>query len=139
MAYYISFLSLIITTSIASSFNGTIPKSRNCYEIGTYPLGTVIDISVQESPENCANHCIKLTDCRYFTFEPVKGMCEALSDVADDEISTRYCQDCISGMRNNFCGAHGFCKVSSYLKFLNQVYLNKINDYYREGSMNTSY
>ena len=40
-------------------------------------------------------------------------MCEALSDVADDEISTRYCPDCISGVRNDFCGGHGFCKVLS--------------------------
>ena len=111
MAYYISFLSLLITTSIASSFNGSIPKLTNCYEIGTYPLGTVIGISVQESKENCANYCITLEDCRYFTFEPVKGWCEAFSEVADDEISTRYCPDCISGTRKVLCQAHGFCKV----------------------------
>ena len=111
MANYISFLSLLITSTIASPLNESVSKSQERYETGTYPLGTVIDISVQESKENCGSHCITLEDCTYFTFEPIKKMCEAFSDVADDEISTRYCPDCISGMRKNFCGAHGFCKV----------------------------
>ena len=111
MANYISFLSLLITSTIASPLIESVSKSQGCYETGTYPLGTVIDISVQESKENCANYCVTLEDCMYFTFEPIKQMCEALSDVADDEISTRYCPDCISGMRKDFCGAHGFCKV----------------------------
>ena len=111
MAYYIYFLSLLITSTFANSLNETVPKSNNCYENGTYSRGTVIQVSVQTSPENCANHCITLKDCNYFTFDPIKQMCEAISARYYDGISTTYCPDCVSGRRDEFCGAHGYCKV----------------------------
>ena len=119
MAYYISFLSLLITSTIATSLIESVPKIYECYQNGTYPLGKLIAISSQDSPENCANHCKSNVDCEYFTFDPIKKICEALSDKYDqypypDGIYTKHCPDCISGIRDRFCGAHGFCKVCMY-------------------------
>ena len=111
MAYYTYFLSLLITSTIANSLNETVPKTNSCYKNGTYSRGTVIQVSVQTSPETCANHCIAMANCNYFTFDPIKQMCEAISDRYYDEISTSYCPDCVSGRRDEFCGAHGYCKV----------------------------
>ena len=104
-------LSLLITSTIASSLNETVPRSQECYENGSY-RGTLIDISRQfgNSPEDCANHCVSFANCNYFTFDPTKQMCEAFEDYHDG-ISTYFCPNCISGRKSHFCGAHGFCKV----------------------------
>ena len=121
MAYYISFSSLLITSTIANSLGEPAPKRNECYQNGTYPLAILIAISSQESPENCANYCKSLVDCKYFTFDPIKKLCEALNlDKYDrypypDGIYTKHCPDCVSGLRDRFCGAHGFCKVCTIL------------------------
>ena len=121
MAYYISFSSLLITSTIAISLIDPVPKRNECYQNGTYPLARLIAISSQESPENCANYCKSLVYCKYFTFDPIKKLCEALNfDEYNrypypDGIYTKHCPDCVSGLRDRFCGAHGFCKVCTIL------------------------
>ena len=115
MVYKIFILSLLITSTIASSLNATAPRSQECYENGTYSDGALIQISRQYSAENCANHCASLTNCNYFTYDPTKQMCEALYN-AFPTPSTYYCPDCISGRRSHFCGAHGYCEVCTFTK-----------------------
>ena len=107
MVYKIFLLSLLITSTIASSLNENAPRIQECYENGTYTSTTLIHISRHYSPENRANHCVSLTNCNYFTYDPTKQMCEALDDSLGARHSTYYCPDCISGRRSHFCGAHG--------------------------------
>ena len=114
MVYKIFILSLLITSTIASSLNETAPKSEECYENGTID-GTLIHVSRQYSAENCANHCVSLTNCKTFTYDPTKQMCEAFADVSFTP-STYYCPDCISGRQSHFCGAHGYCEVRTFTK-----------------------
>ena len=129
MMYKIYFLSLLITSTIAISLDETVPKSQDCFENGTYPRGKVVDISYQKSPENCANRCNFLTACIYFTFDPIKQMCESLSDRGNG-ISTYYCPDCISGYSDHFCGAHGYCLVSCGVHIYVIYQFNKLRAIY---------
>ena len=100
--YFIALFFIALTTTNAQD-------NSNCYNKGAY--GSLInDLSKQESEDSCANYCMsQLVDlCKAFTFDPATNLCETFSKRPS---SVSYCPNCISGIRKNFCGAQGFCKV----------------------------
>ena len=94
--------------------------NSNCYKKGAY-RATINDLTKKESADTCANYCMSLTEysCRGFTFDPATNLCETFSKGPSGRQTLggtykTYCPNCISGMRNNFCWAQGFCKVNKY-------------------------
>ena len=102
--YFIVIVFITLTTANAQD-------NPNCYNKGAY--GSLInDLTKQESEDSCANHCMSKLEylCKGFTFDPATNLCETFSKRPSSVVPT-YCPNCISGMRKNFCGAQGFCKV----------------------------
>ena len=103
--YFIVILFITLTTTNAQD-------NSNCYTKGAY-RSNINDLTKKESADTCANYCMSLTEysCRGFTFDPTTNLCQTF-DGTLTSISTVHCPNCISGIRENFCGAHGFCRVS---------------------------
>ena len=97
----------------------------NCYKKGAYKA-LINDLTKKESADTCANYCISQTEysCRGFTFDPATNLCKTFSKGHSGNTQTlggsskTYCPNCISGMRKNFCGAQGFCKVIKNTKMM---------------------
>ena len=116
MVYKYFIVILFITLTITNA-----QDNSNCYKKGAY-VSLLNDLTKQESADSCANHCISQSklSCQYFTFDPTTNLCETFAfsrRFGINSIDAVFCPNCLSGNRNNFCWAQGFCKVNEYKNF----------------------
>ena len=109
--YFIASFFIALTTTNAQD-------NSNCYNKGAY-VGLINDLTQQESADSCANYCTSQSYllCQCFTFDPATNLCETFS-TRETSLDTVFCPNCISGYRNHFCGAQGFCKVIKNTRIL---------------------
>ena len=107
--YFIAILFITLTTTNAQD-------NSNCYNKGAYSA-LINDLIKKESADSCANYCTSQTEysCKGFTFDPATNFCKTFKKRPGASglgpPRRTYCPNCISGLRKNFCGAQGFCKV----------------------------
>ena len=112
MVYKYFIVTLFITLTRTNA-----QDNSNCYNKGAYKA-LIHDLTKKESEDTCANYCTSQTEysCRGFTFDPATNLCKTFSKSSSGTRTLggsykTYCPNCISGLRKNFCGAQGFCKV----------------------------
>jgi hypothetical protein len=71
-------------------------SEKKCFINAECIFGELLNYKVSDSQTNCLNHCQKIENCKWFTYNPTIGKCLTYSECIEFH-PTSQCPDCVSG------------------------------------------
>merc|ERR1712223_2305462 len=101
-------LSIFSTTANAKS---NADEDLLCFVEGECFQSPFLEISFEESEDDCLTHCQTVSNCTWFSFDPVENSCESFSSCTN--LTSINCPQCVSGESNckpKICNKPGVCQ-----------------------------